>query len=78
MEIRETLSVTVSFDHDIVDGAPAARFVQHLRALVEAGPSLETAPGPTPSGYVQGKAPPVSLETSNQPATAPRDRLMIG
>lgn len=29
--------MTVSFDHDIVDGAPAARFVQHLRELVEAG-----------------------------------------
>ncbi len=58
VEIRESLSVTVSFDHDIVDGAPAARFVQHLRELVEAGPGLETAPGPTPSGYVQGKAPP--------------------
>lgn len=35
MEPREYLNVTVSFDHDIVDGAPAARFVAKLRELVE-------------------------------------------
>lgn len=40
IEIREYLSVTISFDHDIVDGAPAARFVQHLRELVEGGYSV--------------------------------------
>ena len=28
---RELLSVTLSFDHDVVDGAPAARFVERLR-----------------------------------------------
>lgn len=28
--VREYMSVTMSFDHDLVDGAPAARFVQHL------------------------------------------------
>lgn len=38
--IREYLSVTVSFDHDIVDGAPAARFIQRLRELVESGHGL--------------------------------------
>ncbi|MGE5229144.1 MAG: 2-oxo acid dehydrogenase subunit E2 [Deltaproteobacteria bacterium] len=31
---REHVSLTVSFDHDIVDGAPAARFVGRLRELV--------------------------------------------
>ena len=35
MEIREYLSVTVSFDHDIIDGAPAARFTQRLKELIE-------------------------------------------
>jgi pyruvate/2-oxoglutarate dehydrogenase complex dihydrolipoamide acyltransferase (E2) component len=35
IEIREYLCVTVSIDHDIVDGAPAARFTQHLKELVE-------------------------------------------
>lgn len=28
--IREMLSLTVSFNHDIIDGAPAARFTQRL------------------------------------------------
>lgn len=35
IEKREFLSVTVSFDHDIVDGAPAARFIQRLKELME-------------------------------------------
>ena len=37
VEIREYLSVTISLDHDIVDGAPAARFTQRLKELVESG-----------------------------------------
>jgi hypothetical protein len=40
IEIREHLCVTVSFDHDIVDGAPAARFTQQFRELVESGYGL--------------------------------------
>lgn len=39
---REHLCLTVSFDHDIVDGAPAARFVQRLATLVEEGAGLDT------------------------------------
>ncbi len=31
------MSVTLSFDHDIIDGAPAARFIQRLKKLVECG-----------------------------------------
>ena len=38
--IREYLDMTVSIDHHVVDGAPAARFVQSLRTLLEAGYSL--------------------------------------
>ncbi len=34
------LSVTVSFDHDIVDGAPAARFTSQLKSLIESGYGL--------------------------------------
>lgn len=34
---HEFLCVTVSFDHDIVDGAPAARFIQGLKKQVEDG-----------------------------------------
>jgi pyruvate/2-oxoglutarate dehydrogenase complex dihydrolipoamide acyltransferase (E2) component len=40
IEIRELLSVTVSFDHDIVDGAPAARFTQQFIDLIERGYGL--------------------------------------
>ncbi|WP_255192467.1 2-oxo acid dehydrogenase subunit E2 [Natronobeatus ordinarius] len=35
IEPREYLSVTATFDHDVVDGAPATRFVQRLKELVE-------------------------------------------
>jgi pyruvate/2-oxoglutarate dehydrogenase complex dihydrolipoamide acyltransferase (E2) component len=35
--IREVLNVTVDFDHDVVDGAPAARFVAEFKRLVEGG-----------------------------------------
>ncbi len=44
IEIREYLSVTVSIDHDIVDGAPAARFTQRFKELVESGYGLEDEP----------------------------------
>lgn len=37
---RELLCLTVSVDHDVVDGAPAARFVSRLRELVESGYGL--------------------------------------
>lgn len=42
IEIREMLSLTISVDHDVVDGAPAARFAKRLRELVEAGVPQET------------------------------------
>jgi pyruvate/2-oxoglutarate dehydrogenase complex dihydrolipoamide acyltransferase (E2) component len=35
--IREYLCLTVSLDHDIIDGAPAARFVTRLQELIEGG-----------------------------------------
>ncbi|MGM0385454.1 MAG: 2-oxo acid dehydrogenase subunit E2 [Actinomycetota bacterium] len=35
--VREYLDVTLDFDHDIVDGAPASRFAQRFRDLVESG-----------------------------------------
>jgi len=38
--MREYLSLTISFDHDIIDGAPAARFTQRLKELIESGYSL--------------------------------------
>lgn len=41
IEVRELLALTISVDHDIVDGAPAARFVHVLRGLVEGAHGLE-------------------------------------
>jgi pyruvate/2-oxoglutarate dehydrogenase complex dihydrolipoamide acyltransferase (E2) component len=38
--IRDYLSLTISFDHDIIDGAPAARFTQQLKELIESGYGL--------------------------------------
>jgi len=40
IEPREYLQVTLSFDHVIVDGAPAARFADRLRRLVEGAEGL--------------------------------------
>jgi pyruvate/2-oxoglutarate dehydrogenase complex dihydrolipoamide acyltransferase (E2) component len=40
IEIREYLNITLSFDHDIVDGAPAARFSNQLKDLIENGYGL--------------------------------------
>jgi pyruvate/2-oxoglutarate dehydrogenase complex dihydrolipoamide acyltransferase (E2) component len=40
VEPREILHLTVMFDHDVLDGAPAARFVHRLVELVESGYGL--------------------------------------
>ena len=42
VEVRRYLGVTVSFDHDVIDGAPAARFTQRLKQLIESGYGLAT------------------------------------
>jgi pyruvate/2-oxoglutarate dehydrogenase complex dihydrolipoamide acyltransferase (E2) component len=39
--LREYLSMTISFDHDITDGAPAARFTERLKELIESGFGLD-------------------------------------
>jgi len=38
---REHLHLTATFDHDVVDGAPAARFVQRLKERIEDAHGLE-------------------------------------
>jgi pyruvate/2-oxoglutarate dehydrogenase complex dihydrolipoamide acyltransferase (E2) component len=43
VEAREYLNLTISFDHDIVDGAPAARFTRELIELIEMATVLEEA-----------------------------------
>jgi len=41
IEVREYLCMTISFDHDIIDGAPAARFTQRFKELIESGYGLD-------------------------------------
>lgn len=41
VEVREFLALTASFDHDVVDGAPAARFASRLREIVEGAAVLQ-------------------------------------
>ena len=38
--IREYLNMTLSFDHAIIDGAPAVRFTERLKELIESGHGL--------------------------------------
>lgn len=38
---REHLCLTASFDHDIVDGAPAARFLSRFAEIIESGEILQ-------------------------------------
>lgn len=40
IESREHLCLTVSFDHDIVDGAPASRFMEQLIESIKSGETL--------------------------------------
>jgi pyruvate/2-oxoglutarate dehydrogenase complex dihydrolipoamide acyltransferase (E2) component len=39
VEPRDILDLTAMFDHDVVDGAPATRFVRRLVELIERGPA---------------------------------------
>jgi pyruvate/2-oxoglutarate dehydrogenase complex dihydrolipoamide acyltransferase (E2) component len=53
---REYLSLTISVDHDLVDGAPAARFVRRLKELIGCGYGLgdleaESEPRPMTEVY---------------------------
>jgi pyruvate/2-oxoglutarate dehydrogenase complex dihydrolipoamide acyltransferase (E2) component len=38
--LRDYLSLTVSFDHNMIDGAPATRFTERLKELIESGYGL--------------------------------------
>ena len=42
--MREVLCLTVSADHDLIDGAPLARFVRELRAQLEAAEGYPAVP----------------------------------
>jgi pyruvate/2-oxoglutarate dehydrogenase complex dihydrolipoamide acyltransferase (E2) component len=55
IEIRQYLSLTASIDHDIVDGAPAARFLKRLVELLENGHGLkDEEPGLKDEGRAEG------------------------
>jgi hypothetical protein len=43
MEVREYLDLSVQVDHDIIDGAPAARFSSRLREIIESSRGLTEA-----------------------------------
>jgi pyruvate/2-oxoglutarate dehydrogenase complex dihydrolipoamide acyltransferase (E2) component len=57
--IREYLSLTISVDHEVVDGAPAARFTQRLKELIESAYGLD--------GIAVEKAPPIAGGASYLP-----------
>jgi pyruvate/2-oxoglutarate dehydrogenase complex dihydrolipoamide acyltransferase (E2) component len=40
IEIREYLHMTILFDHDVIDGSPAARFISRLSEVIENGANL--------------------------------------
>jgi hypothetical protein len=41
VEPREILNLTIIFDHNVVDGAPAVRFTKRLIELIERGFELD-------------------------------------
>src|SRR4030095_13782550 len=58
LAVRSLMTLSLSFDHRIVDGAGAARFLDTVRALVEA-PALLAAcgwPSDRPRGHRSGPA----------------------
>jgi pyruvate/2-oxoglutarate dehydrogenase complex dihydrolipoamide acyltransferase (E2) component len=38
--VRPMLPMTLSFDHGVIDGGPASRFVETLRELIETAAAL--------------------------------------
>ena len=52
--VREYLSLTISVDHDLVDGAPAARFTQRLKELIESGYGLDDSTVASEPAGVEG------------------------
>ena len=55
IQIRPMMTIAFNFDHRILDGAPAARFLQDVKRLMEGG--ME--------GYLTGDLPPMKMEVDN-------------
>jgi pyruvate/2-oxoglutarate dehydrogenase complex dihydrolipoamide acyltransferase (E2) component len=55
IEVRQILCLTISADHEVVDGAPLARFLHTLKDLIERGygldPGLDVASGDAHDGH---------------------------
>jgi pyruvate/2-oxoglutarate dehydrogenase complex dihydrolipoamide acyltransferase (E2) component len=63
VERREYLSLTISVDHEVVDGAPATRFTQRFKELIESGYGL--------AGIVGEQAPQSRKTSQNSHAAMP-------
>jgi pyruvate/2-oxoglutarate dehydrogenase complex dihydrolipoamide acyltransferase (E2) component len=63
VESREYLSLTISVDHGVVDGAPATRFTQRFKELIESGYGL--------AGIVGEQAPQSRKASQNAHAPLP-------
>ncbi len=48
--VTTSVALTLSFDHSVVDGAPAARFAATLRELLESGSVIEPNTQAVPDG----------------------------
>ena len=54
IEPRELLSLTLTFDHDVIDGAPAARFTRRLTQLLEGAAVLDALAAASPAESSSG------------------------
>ncbi len=63
IEVREQLSLTMSFDHDLINGAPVARFARRLKELIEKGAGLRE-----PEGEGADAAPAADMPATDMPA----------
>ena len=59
IEPREILNLTVVFDHEVIDGAPATRFTHRLIGLMESGYGL-VEDEPPPAGHGEPEAVPAN------------------
>jgi pyruvate/2-oxoglutarate dehydrogenase complex dihydrolipoamide acyltransferase (E2) component len=41
VEIRQKMWLSLTFDHRLIDGGPAARFLQHVSQLIEDPPPAQ-------------------------------------
>jgi pyruvate/2-oxoglutarate dehydrogenase complex dihydrolipoamide acyltransferase (E2) component len=53
LETKDYLCLTISFNHDIVDGAPAARFIKRFSELLMIGELLSVVPDRLENPYSQ-------------------------